>query len=202
VTDTGGYRLVPVTEPDLTPDQRTFWDQLNAGKRGGKSVRAEGFLTGPFDILLRSPDLAQASARLGEVLRFETALTQRERELVIITVIAHWQARFSWLPHSAYAEQAGITPAVIADIAAGREPVFDSDADRVIHQLVAELVSTGWVSDERYAAALAALGERRLVELVGLAGYYCFTSVLLNAFRVPLPDGASVPWSEKEQPRG
>jgi 4-carboxymuconolactone decarboxylase len=200
VTETGAYRLVPVTEPDLTPEQRTFWDSLNGGKRGGKSVRAEGFLTGPFDVLLRSPDLAQAGARLGEVLRFETALTQRERELVIITVIAHWQARFSWLPHSAYAQEAGITPEAVADIAAGREPAFDSDADRVIHQLVSELVATGWVSDERYAAALAALGERRLVELVALAGYYCFTSVLLNAFRVPLPDGTSVPWNSEETP--
>jgi 4-carboxymuconolactone decarboxylase len=192
------YRLGPVTEQDLEPAQREVWDVLVGGQRGGKSVRAEGFLTGPFDALVRSPGVAQAASRLGEVLRFETELTQRERELAIITVVAHWQASFAWLGHAVYARESGLPAEVVADIAAGREPGFDSGSDRVIYQLVSELVRDGSVSDERYAAALALLGERRLVELVALTGYYCFSSVVLNAFRVPLPDGASVPWSSKE----
>ena len=192
------YRLVPVTEENLGPAQREFWDDLVHGQRGGKSVRAEGFLTGPFDVLVRSPDLAQAASRLGEVLRFQTELTQRERELAIITVVAYWEASFAWLGHAAYARESGLAADVIADIAAGREPSFDSESDRVIYQLVSELVRDGSVGDEQYAAALALLGERRLVELVALSGYYCFTSVVLKAFRVPLPDGASVPWSLKE----
>jgi 4-carboxymuconolactone decarboxylase len=192
------YRLVPVTEQDLEPAQREVWDGLVDGQRGGKSVRDEGFLTGPFDALVRSPVVALAGSRLGEVLRFETELTQRERELAIITVAARWQASFAWLRHEAYARESGLSAEVVADIAAGREPGFDSDRDRVIYQLVSELVRDGSVSDERYAAALALLGERRLVELVALSGYYCFSSVVLNAFRVPLPAGASVPWSPKE----
>jgi 4-carboxymuconolactone decarboxylase len=97
-----------------------------------------------------------------------------------------------------YAREAGIAPDAIADIAAGREPSFDSDADRVIYQLVSELVREGRVSDEKYAAALAQLGERRLVELVALSGYYCFTSVVLDAFRVPVPEGKTVPWGQEE----
>lgn len=193
-----GYRLVPVTEQDLRPDQRAFWDSLVAGRRAGKSVRPEGFLTGPFDVLLRSPGVAEAGSRLGEVLRFETDLTQRERELVILIVAARWRASYAWLPHAGYAYDAGLSPEAIAAIGAGREPDLDSDHDRVIYRLVFGLVHEGRVSDERYAAALALLGERRLVELVALSGYYCFTSVLLNAFRVPLPDGASVPWSHEE----
>jgi 4-carboxymuconolactone decarboxylase len=200
VTGGDGYRLVPVTEPGLQPGQRAAWDSLAGGKRGAKSVRAEGFLTGPFDVLLRSPGVAQAGGRLGEVLRFETELTQRERELAIITVAARWQAGPAWVPHAAYAAEAGLAPEVIAGIAAGREPGFDSDRDRVIYQLVRELVAEGQLSDERYAAALALLGERRLVELVALSGYYCFTSVVLNAFRVPPPAGTSVPWNPKEAP--
>ena len=197
------YRLTPVTEENLQPEQRTVWDELVDGKRGGKSVRDEGFLVGPFDALLRSPDVALSASRLGEVLRFETELTQRERELAIITVAAHWQASFAWLRHEIYARESGLAADVIADIAAGREPAFESDSDRVIYELVSGLVREGGVSDERYAAALQLLGGRRLVELVALSGYYCFSSVVLNAFRVPLPDGASVPWSQKEaQARG
>jgi 4-carboxymuconolactone decarboxylase len=192
------YRLVPVTEPDLQPGQRAVWDGLVGGERGSKSIRAEGYLVGPFDALLRSPGVAEAGSRLGEVLRFETELTQRERELAIITVVARWQSSSAWPPHEVYAREAGIAPDAIADIAAGREPSFDSDADRVIYQLVSELVREGRVSDEKYAAALAQLGERRLVELVALSGYYCFTSVVLDAFRVPVPEGKTVPWGQEE----
>jgi 4-carboxymuconolactone decarboxylase len=192
------YRLVPVTEPDLRSGQRAVWDGLVGGERGSKSIRAEGYLVGPFDALLRSPGVAEAGSRLGEVLRFETELTQRERELAIITVVAHWQSSSAWPPHEVYAQEAGIAPDAIADIAAGREPRFDSDADRVIYQLVSELVREGRVSDEKYAAALAQLDERRLVELVALSGYYCFTSVVLDAFRVPVPEGKTVPWGQEE----
>jgi 4-carboxymuconolactone decarboxylase len=192
------YRLVPVTEQDLRPEQRPVWDGLAGGKRGAKSIRSEGFLVGPFDVLVRSPEVAQAAGRLGEVLRFETELTQRERELAILVVVAHWQSTAAWPPHEAYAIEAGISADAVADIAAGREPRFDSDGDQVIYQLVFELVKQGRVSDERYAAALAQLGERRLVELVALSGYYCFTSVLLDAFRVPVPEGKTVPWGQEE----
>lgn len=192
------YRLVPVTGPDLRPEQRPVWDGLVGGKRGSKSIRAEGYLVGPFDALLRVPVVAEAGGHLGEVLRFETELTQRERELAIITVVAHWRSSAAWPPHEAYAREAGIAPEAVADIAAGREPRFDSDADRVIYQMVFELVAQGRVSDEKYAAALDQLGERRLVELVALSGYYCFTSVVLDAFRVPVPQGKKVPWDQKE----
>jgi len=111
------YRLTPVTEENLQPEQRTVWDVLVDGKRGGKSVRDEGFLVGPFDALLRSPDVALSASRLGEVLRFETELTQRERELAIITVAAHWQASFAWLRHEIYARESGLA----ADVVDGTE---------------------------------------------------------------------------------
>jgi 4-carboxymuconolactone decarboxylase len=192
------YRLVPVTEDNLTSAQRPVWDGLAGGKRGGKSIRAEGFLVGPFDALVRSPGVAEAGGRLGEVLRFETELTQRERELAIITVVAHWRSTAAWPPHAAYAEEAGVPAEAVAAIGAGREPAFDSHADRVIYQLVSELVSHGRVSDENYGAAHDLLGERRLVELVALSGYYCFTSFVLDAFQVPIPVGTTVPWTHKE----
>ena len=38
-------------------------------------------------------------------------------------------------------------------------------------------------------AAIAALGERGVVELVGLLGYYTLVAMTLNAFEFELPDG-------------
>lgn len=194
-------RLVPLREPDLTPAQRVMWDELGAGPRAGTAVRPEGFLTGPFDVLLRSPEVGRAVAGLGALLRYESELSDRHRELVILTVAARWKAEFAWLRHDVYGRDAGLPEAAIKDIAAGEpEPDFDEDADRVVHAFVRQLVHTGAADQERYDAAYALLGERPLVELVSLTGYYCLSSMLLNAFHVPLPVGASVPWGNRLLP--
>jgi 4-carboxymuconolactone decarboxylase len=187
-------RLVPLREPDLTDEQRRMWQHLSAGRRGATAVRPEGFLTGPFDVLLRSPRVGEAVAALGGLLRYESDLDQRWRELVIVTVAARWRAAFAWLRHDVYARDAGLPTEAVAAIAAGRQPTFEQDGDRVVHAFVHQLVHTGAVDEQRYAAALALLGEAPLVELVALTGYYCLSSMLLNAFEVPLPAGAEVPW--------
>jgi 4-carboxymuconolactone decarboxylase len=188
------YRLAPLTEDRLDPEQRRFWDELRSGQRGATAVRDEGFLVGPFDVLARTPEVASAAARLGELLRYETDLSQRHRELTIIVVAAHWRASFAWLRHDVYATRAGLSQQAVAAIAAGEEPRFDHDDDQTVYAFVHELVHTGRVSDPSYQAALTVLGERSLVELTALAGYYCLSSLLLNAFAVPLPEGATVPW--------
>lgn len=190
----GPSRLVPLRREDLDPAQQEFWRALGAGARGAKAVRPEGFLTGPFDVLLRSPKVGQAVAGLGELLRFESDLEQRHRELAIIVVAARWRARYAWLRHDEYAREAGIAPEAVAAIAEGRPARFERADDQAVHDLVHELAHTGQVADGRYDAALALLGEGALVELVALAGYYSLSSFLLNTFRVPLPEGERSPW--------
>ncbi|MFF4600705.1 carboxymuconolactone decarboxylase family protein [Amycolatopsis sp. NPDC001319] len=188
-----GVRLPQLYPDDLTDEQRLMWAELSAGGRGAKAVRPEGFLTGPFDVLLRSPDVGRAVARLGDLLRFGSDLSQAHRELVICTVAGRWQARYAWLRHDEYARAAGIPQRAIEAVAAGDEPELDG-VDKLVWRYADGLVREGRVADELYSEALAALGERALVELTALAGYYCLCSFVLNAFDVPLPEGASVPW--------
>jgi 4-carboxymuconolactone decarboxylase len=42
------------------------------------------------------------------------------------------------------------------------------------------------VPDALYAKAIEVLGETRVVELVGILGYYTLISMTINAFNVPL----------------
>lgn len=178
-----------------------MWDALTSGGRGAKALREEGYLTGPFDVLLRSPRVGDAVAGLGDLLRFGTDLSQRHRELVIATVAGHWRARFAWLKHAEYARQAGIPEAVIDAIAAGEPPTIADPADHAVHAVVGSLLATGHVPDDVYAEATGLLGVQPVVELVALAGYYCLCSFVLNTFRVPLPDGTSTPWTTEGNPR-
>jgi 4-carboxymuconolactone decarboxylase len=195
VPEESAPRLTPLHEGDLNAAQQQMWTALTAGGRGAKALREEGYLTGPFDVLLRAPAVGDAVAGLGDLLRFSTELSQRHRELIIVTVAGRWRARFAWLRHAVYAQQAGLPPEVLDAIAAGTEPTFADDADRAVHAFVHSLLETGAVTDEVHAEAVGLLGVQQVVELTALAGYYCLCSFVLNAFRVPLPAGTQVPWT-------
>lgn len=188
-------RLPPLYQGDLDPAQQAMWDALTAGGRGAKALREEGYLNGPFNVLLRSPEVGEAAGRLGELLRFSTDLSQRHRELVIVTVAAHWRASYAWLRHVEYARQGGVPEAVLSAIEAGAAPVLDDPVDHAVHAVVASLLATGAVPDDVYAEAVRLLGVQPVVELVALAGYYCVCSFVLNTFRVALPVGADTPWT-------
>jgi 4-carboxymuconolactone decarboxylase len=194
-------RLPPLHREDLDSAGQQMWDALTSGGRGAKAIREEGNLTGPFDVLVRTPEVGNAVAGLGDLLRFSTDLSQRHRELVIVTVAGHWRARFAWLRHAEYARQAGIPDAVLDAVAAGEPPVLDEPEDSAVHDVVAALLATGAVPDDVYADAVRLLGVPQVVELTALAGYYCLCSFVLNTFRVPLPAGTSTPWTGEGIPR-
>jgi len=50
--------------------------------------------------------------------------------------------------------------------------------------------STQEVTDATFRAAVNRLGERSVVDLVGVVGYYHLFRMLLNIDRYPLPEGA------------
>jgi len=50
------------------------------------------------------------------------------------------------------------------------------------------------VSDRAYEMAVRRIGLEVVVELVGLLGYYTLISMTINAFRVPVPQGAREPF--------
>ncbi|WP_184821180.1 carboxymuconolactone decarboxylase family protein [Jiangella mangrovi] len=187
--------MPPLTARDeLTAEQRTLWDVVAGGPRAATAIRESGQLTGPFDVLLRSPEVGVAVAELGARLRYGSSLDRRETELVIVTAAAHWRGRYAWLRHAVYARDAGLADEVLTALAAGAEPDLATPADRAVHAVVDQLLRTGQVGDDAYAAAVELLGERKLVDVVALTGYYSLSSFLLNAFDVPLPTGAGTPW--------
>lgn len=192
-------RLTPLFNRDLNHAQRAMWESLVQSPRGSRALRPEGFLTGPFDALLRSPGLGAAAANLGTVIRFESSIEPRLRELAIATVAAHWRARWAWYRHAEIALQAGISESVLTAIAAGQVPSCEDSAEALVYDFVDSLVRTGTVEDEVYDRTRSLLGEPTLVELVALAGYYCMECLVLNAFAVPLPAGERVPWDPPQE---
>ena len=180
-------RLPQLSRDQLNPAQAEVYNSIAAGARGG--------VRGPFTVLLHSPELARRVEQLGVYCRFQCAVPQRQRELAICIVAAHWRADYEWYAHAGLALKQGIPQPVIDDIARGEPPALTDPADVAVHDFAKELLRTGRVGDETYANVVAQFGEPGAVDLSGLLGYYTLLAMTLNAFEVDVPDDADIPWA-------
>jgi 4-carboxymuconolactone decarboxylase len=176
-----GDRFKPLTYEQMTPAQKALTDHILAGER-----RSMG---GPFNVLLRSPEMGDLAQQLGAYVRFRSSLPPRLNELAIILTARHWTAQYEWYVHKRAALQAGLNPAIADAIAAGRRPASMQPDEEAVYKFCDELLNTKHVSDATFQTALKAFGERGVVDLVGVTGYYQLVSALLNVDRYPLPDG-------------
>jgi 4-carboxymuconolactone decarboxylase len=180
-------RYSTLSPDSMTEAQRRVRDEVMAGKRGR--------MVPPIEIWLRSPGLAARAQSLGEYCRFESALPPRLAELAILVSARRWAAQFEWWAHARLAREAGIADAVIEAIRTRQEPALADGQSRAVYRFATAMLDRGRADDALFAETKATLGERGLVDLVGLLGYYALVSLTLNAFEVPTPDG-TVPLDE------
>jgi 4-carboxymuconolactone decarboxylase len=178
----------PLPERDqLNDDQKRIYDAIVSGPRGR--------VVGPLLVWLQSAGLADKAQALGAFCRYGTSLPPRLSELAIIVTGAFWTSGFEWATHAPIAEEAGINPAAIEAIRAGGKPVFAQEDEALVYEFATALHRDHRVDDALYARAEAALGTAGVVELVGILGYYTLICMTINAFNVPLPEGAQDPFS-------
>jgi 4-carboxymuconolactone decarboxylase len=176
-----GDRFKPLTASDLTPEQKTLVDHLLAGERGT--------LNGPFNVLLRSPEMGDLAQKLGAYVRFHTTLPNKLNEFAIIITARSLNVQYEWFAHHRLALQAGLSPAIIDAVATGKRPPSMQPDEEIVYNFATELVNTKQVSDPTFRAAINKFGERTVVDLVGVIGYYHFVSLMLNVDRYPMPEG-------------
>jgi 4-carboxymuconolactone decarboxylase len=177
-----GDRFAPLTYERMTPEQKTLTDHVLAGERGT--------MNGPFNVLLRSPEMGDLAQKFGAHMRFHSSLPNRLNEFAILMTARFWNSQFEWYAHHRYALQAGLSPAVIEAVANGKRPASMQPDEEAVYNFCNELLNTKEVTDATFRAAVNRLGERSVVDLVGVVGYYHLVSMLLNIDRYPLPEGA------------
>ena len=178
-----GNRFAPLSWDEMTDAQKTMVTHVLDGPRND--------LGGPFNVMLRSPEMGDAAQQLGTFSRFNT-MSGKLRELAIIMTARFWTSHFEWYAHKNAALREGLDPAIVDAIANSRTPTNLDAEETVVYNLVGELLNNRRVSDTTFAAAVAALGERGVVDVVGIVGYYGMVSLFLNIDEYPLPDGVAV----------
>jgi len=185
------YRLPELTEDKLDDAQRALLESMRAGPRGARVK-----LGGPFGVYMHAPQYGELTQQLGAFVRFKTSLEPRLSEFAILCTARMWRAQYEWHAHAPIAEKAGVKPEAIRDIKAGRAPKKAARDERAIFDFVLELYKKRRVSDRNYKRVQGFLGDKGMVELVGILGYYTSVSMVLNIFNVPLPEGTTPYFAE------
>jgi len=170
---------------EMTPEQRGVHDEVVSGVRGE--------LIGPLRAVIHSPDLARRWSRLGEYLRFSTCLPKKLNELAIIVTGRRWSSQLEFHIHAQAAKAAGLDPTCIEAIRTAQAPTFADEAEVEVYEFARMLQQTGHVDAKTHGAVKARWGDRGVVELTGVIGYYTMVSMTLNAHEIPLPNGATPP---------
>lgn len=175
---------------EMTEEQRALLYNVVNSARAVTNTTGNG----PFNTLLRTPEVGELSQQLGNAIRFSSGLSGRLREMATLMAGRAWTSTYEWYAHERYARDEGIDTAVIAAIAAHRKPDLAAmpAEDAMVWRVADELLYTRRVTDATYAEALAVLGERRLLSSATIAAYYEYVSMLLNVDRYPLPADAPV----------
>jgi 4-carboxymuconolactone decarboxylase len=176
-----GNRFKPLTWETMTPAQKTMATNLLSGPRKG--------MGGPFNVLLRSPEMGDMAAKFGEFGRFHSSIPTKLNELAIIMTARAWTAQYEWYAHKRAALQAGLNPAIVDAIMVNKKPASMDADEQIVYNFSDEILRTKHVSDATFQATVKRFGEKGVVDLMGTIGWYQFVSMLLNVDGYPLPDG-------------
>ena len=184
-------RLALLDETQLNEAQCALLASLRSGPRG-QSLTPRG----PFAAWMHAPEFGQLAQTLGAHARYNTALPPHLSEFAILCTAAIWRAQYEWFAHAPMALKAGVPAEMIEDLRSGRKPAGAAEDQQAIYDFVHELYETRRVSDQTYQRLHAFLGDKAMVEFVGILGYYALISMTLNVFHMLPPETEALAFPE------
>jgi 4-carboxymuconolactone decarboxylase len=180
-------RFAPLKADELSPAQKAWADMIAAPPRNAK------FGNPPYRAYIRNPELAPRLSALSDYLRWNTSLPPRLSEFAILLTARQWTAQYEWFAHYPLALKAGLDPKILADVAAGRRPENMREDEAALYDLATALYRDKNVSDPVYKAAADRFGERGVMDIIGIIGYYDLVSMTLITMRAGAPNDSVPP---------
>jgi 4-carboxymuconolactone decarboxylase len=178
-------RLTQVRYEELAPEVRPLADDI--------LKVSSAALGGPYNALLRSPDMARRCFDLLDYLRFKTSVNKRLNEFAILIQARIANAQYEWWAHETIARRAGLSDAVMRELQKCQRPSSMQDDERLVYDYCVQLTLNHRVSDALWQEAVTAMGEQSVIDLTVLSGTYVMVSMLLNATQSSIPGGGAPP---------
>ena len=165
---------------DLPEEGRAAYDEI---------VGSRGEVSGPFSVLLNSPEVGRRVGLLGAYIRFESSLPEQVTELAILVTAREWDCQYEWTYHEPLARKAGVRDEAIAAVRDRTAPSALNEDELLVFRYVLETIRNHSASTEARGAILEKFGPRGAVDLTATTGYYAMLAGALNTFEVPLESG-------------
>ena len=193
LTDTvrgGSQRFPQLTLEQLNDAQRPLGEKI-------MKVSSVG-LAGPYNPLLRSPELANKLYDLFDYLRWHTSVPTKLNEFAIIIQGRAWRSQVEWFAHAPLARKAGLKESIIADLKANRRPAGMAEDESAVYDFCTELAAKHEVSDATYDRVHKVLNDQQIVDLTAVFGTYWAVGAVLAMAQESVPPGKDLPFKPGE----
>jgi 4-carboxymuconolactone decarboxylase len=185
-------RFPVLTKEELDAEQSKLWDELTLGPRGFYTGGPEAQrLPDLYNAWLQFPEFGELMLRLGDAIRARSELPGKLRELVVLTTSAMLGARVEYEFHVPFAQNEGLSEALIAAIGKGATPPFGDEAERIVYEANVQLLRTAAFTPETREEIIGVLGYRGLMQLIAAVTLYVVTAYTTNVARVKLAEDFS-----------
>jgi 4-carboxymuconolactone decarboxylase len=169
----------------LNDQQRPFADEI-------LKVSSIG-ISGPYNMMLRSPVMGQRMFAMLDYLRFNTSVPRRLNEFAILIQARLWTSQVEWTAHYPLALKAGLSQAVADDLKVGKRPASMQPDEAAVYDLCMDLATNHVVSDASFKKAREVFSDQQIVDLITVSGVYITLAMLSNTAEDATPGGKTPP---------
>jgi 4-carboxymuconolactone decarboxylase len=187
---------LPLLRPaDLSAEQQPLYGTFEAMVKGdeyaGFEVRdSNGAFVGPWGVMLHFPELAQPLGRFINLAQQLPGLSERARQVVILTIGARFNVAYELYAHARLGLRSGLRSDQVATLCAGGRPADLTEEEMLAADVATALTGAGPLPGPLYDAVVERLGQRALDAIVFAAVHYLALGALLNAYDVGVPAGS------------
>jgi len=169
----------------LNEQQKPFADEI-------LKVSSIG-ISGPYNMMLRSPQMGQRMFAMLDYLRFNTSVPRRLNEFAILIQARLWTSQVEWTAHYPLALKAGLSQAVADDLKVGKRPGTMQPDEAAAYDLCMELARNHVVSDATFKKVREVFSDQQIVDLITVSGIYDTLAMLSNTAEDATPGGKEPP---------
>jgi 4-carboxymuconolactone decarboxylase len=171
----GRFAETPVAEMDA--DTKSAYEY---------TLKLRGLVPGPHKIWLANPALSRTIVPTGAYFQTESSLTKAEIEIVTSIINGCWGAAYSNYEHEKIGiEQGHLAPEAVGALIAGLPATFDDDRQQVVYELACALAGARVVPLGLFRRAQDLIGDKGIVDVTALMGWFTTVSLTLMAYDVP-----------------
>jgi len=174
-------RIPKADREELSPEQQQIWDHIHASRKGGG---------GPYSMLMHVPELAARVAATEDYFRLDAALSDADREIVVLATARELGARYPWVRHEFRARESGVRNEVIETLRAKGSLAGFTLREKLLAEIPLRLLREHGLSDDLFARAQRELNRRQLIEVIALVGHYSTIGFVANTFDIAAPEGS------------